>query len=1258
MSLLEALDSAGEFLSSPTAAVDLSTATINYTRSRTFIGATIGPFKLLELIGEGGFGSVYMAEQSQPIRRRVALKVLKPGMDSRQVIARFEAERQALALMDHPNIARVLDAGSTPPDLGSLPYFAMELVRGVPITQFCDETKLSPRERLELLVPVCLAVQHAHQKGVIHRDIKPTNVLVTLHDGRPVPKVIDFGIAKATGPALTDKTLFTEFRQLIGTPAYMSPEQAEMSGLDIDTRSDVYSLGVLMYELITGSPPFETSQLMEAGLAEMQRIIREQDPPKPSTRVGTSGRRLVTIAGRRSTRPDRLSRIVRGEIDWIVMRAMEKDRTRRYDSAAAFAADVQRYLSGEAVLARPASRAYRARKIVARNKGAAAALLGISIALTAGLAAASAGFFKASMERDRALLAEAEQSRLRHEADEARVNAENAAERALAAQRVESLARESAARETARAESMLAFSDLMIGSANPDVTSTAQTTAREMLDRAVKRADEFFTGQPEAEFSVRVRIGKAYWAHRDRDAAFTQFARADDLAAQLPSLSAMDRYQLYWPYAIVNSFNAIARIRPSLRLGVAIKDVLEPTYPEVASALESMRSTGVIWGQLEESRGHEIAATIEQEIRNRIGLNAPETIPAINALASWGREAAWRRKFANSPDAYSRLAIDCYDRALGMYLEILPETNSDVALVREYRVQALRDLGDYPRALEATNEWGTAATSVLPPEHWMLHLIRAYTGVIELRLENPTKAAALLEHSIRGVAQAPGYDAIANQFAEYAAEAYRQIGASEEAARWEIQAAEWCKTVGAAPVTRAVLARGLSSSQAPLLDIMTRYEDSLRAKSTDAGPAMLEFISLHKRLCPPSDPAAYMVWWWAHDRSVAFESGAILPGMTPLIMLRLKEHVLDVARQLPRLSPYLYGFLPYRVAYHLCEHDDPDVSTAVGLKRAEALLREGIGTLERYDPDHHYVPLERSWLGECLSQQGRYEEALSEMGDCLTPITRASGAGSYYAAEALRRRVRCLLALHRHSDARALIRTHLALHDAEGMSPLYATYYSTALLRGGGQSEEDVYLAVACARQAAAWVPKIASAQAQLVRALARAGLNDESHQLGLGLLNGDHPGTPSPNALNNNVWNLVKEPGVPLPLVEKAAEAMKAVVASAPENAAFAKTLAAALYRAERFEAALARAQTRVKSFRKDGFTEDPSISDYLILAMSLHKLGRSAEAKAALDTVPDRQGPFDDEVHAMMMEADRTLGQVVPNAPRGSDTSAQKVH
>ncbi len=351
----------GSFLESPALAMVATTDGPMSERP----GTVIGPYKLLEQIGEGGFGVVFMAEQQEPIRRKVALKVLKPGMDTRQVVARFEAERQALALMDHPNIAHVFDGGQT---ASGRPYFVMELVRGFPITEFCDQDHLSIHERLELFLDLCKAVQHAHQKGIIHRDLKPSNVLVTLHDDKAVVKVIDFGIVKAAGQQLTEKTLFTHFAQMIGTPLYMSPEQAQMNGLDVDTRSDIYSLGVLLYELLTGTTPFDRERLRTVGYDEIRRIIREEEPDRPSTRLSTLGQAAATVSASRQSDPRRLSELCRGELDWIVMKALEKDRNCRYETANAFAVDVQRYLRDEPVQARPPSALYYFRKFARRNK--------------------------------------------------------------------------------------------------------------------------------------------------------------------------------------------------------------------------------------------------------------------------------------------------------------------------------------------------------------------------------------------------------------------------------------------------------------------------------------------------------------------------------------------------------------------------------------------------------------------------------------------------------------------------------------------------------------------------------------------------------------------------------------------------------------------------------------------------------------------------------------------------------------------------
>jgi len=446
-SLLEASARAGSFLTSPAPAPNL-VATVDEPPVADRPGTVIGPYKLLEQIGEGGFGVVFMAEQQQPLRRKVALKVLKPGMDTRQVVARFEAERQALALMDHPNIAHIFDGGET---ASGRSYFVMELVRGVPITQFCDQSHLPVRERLELFLSVCQAVQHAHHKGIIHRDLKPSNVLVTLHDDKAVVKVIDFGIAKATGQQLTEKTLFTNFAQMIGTPLYMSPEQAQMSGLDVDTRSDVYSLGVLLYELLTGTTPFDKERLRTVGYDEIRRMIREEEPPKPSTRLSTLAQAATAASANRQSDPNRLSQLLRGELDWIVMKALEKDRNRRYETANAFAADVQRYLADEPVHAYPPSAWYKFRKLARRNKAVLATALAVAVAVL--LAVGSlVGAVKVLADTNAQIKQEQKQTT---EALEAEQQAKEDLLQALYFQRIASAEGELAAHAVGRAEELL-----------------------------------------------------------------------------------------------------------------------------------------------------------------------------------------------------------------------------------------------------------------------------------------------------------------------------------------------------------------------------------------------------------------------------------------------------------------------------------------------------------------------------------------------------------------------------------------------------------------------------------------------------------------------------------------------------------------------------------------------------------------------------------------------------------------------------------
>jgi serine/threonine protein kinase/Tfp pilus assembly protein PilF len=425
----------------------------------------IGPYKILDFLGEGGMGAVYLAEQERPIRRRVALKVIKLGMDTEEVVARFESERQALAMMNHPNIARVFDAGTTE---RGLPYFVMEYVPGIPICDYCDRQRLNTRERLGLFVLVCLAIQHAHQKGIIHRDIKPSNVLVSFEDGKPMPKVIDFGVAKAVNQRLTEKTLFTQRGILMGTPAYMSPEQADLTGLDVDTRTDIYSLGVLLYEMLVGALPFDSGRLNRAGYAEIQRIIRDEDPPAPTKRLQSLGATAIEIANRRNTTVKVLGKQLSGDLDWITMKAMEKDRARRYASASEFAADIHQYLTQEPVSARPPTMFYRLGKFTRRHRiGITVAVL-LVMSLIGGIGGTTIGLVRARK------------------------------------------AEKHAQKEAAQARAINSFLQETLGSANPFEGRHRDITVLEALESSVSKIHDSFVGHPEVEAELKQTVGVTF----------------------------------------------------------------------------------------------------------------------------------------------------------------------------------------------------------------------------------------------------------------------------------------------------------------------------------------------------------------------------------------------------------------------------------------------------------------------------------------------------------------------------------------------------------------------------------------------------------------------------------------------------------------------------------------------------------------------------------------------------------------------------
>jgi serine/threonine protein kinase/tetratricopeptide (TPR) repeat protein len=723
-------------------------------------GTVIGPYKLLEQIGEGGFGIVFMAEQREPIRRKVALKVLKPGMDTKQVIARFEAERQALALMEHPNIARVLDAGAT--DSGR-PYVVMELVRGVSITEFCDRNQLPPEARLRLFLDVCHAIEHAHHKGIIHRDIKPTNVLVTLHDGVPVVKVIDFGIAKATVQRLTERTLFTRYGQMIGTPAYMSPEQAEMSGLDIDTRSDVYSLGVLLYELLTGTTPLEGERLEEAGYAELQRLIREEDPPRPSTRLSSLADTASVLAGNRGLDVKRLTQLLAGDLDWIVMKALEKDRDRRYDTPGGVAEDVERYLRREAVRARPPSTVYRVTKFVQRHR---VAVLTASAVVAALLAGAAAAVWQAAV-------------------------ATRAKQDALAAAASERAAKELAQTREAETKAALEFvENRMIAAARPrgqDGGMGRDATVGQAVKAAVPFVEKSFTGQPLIEARLRLTLARSFLYLGEARSAAEQSAAARVLYTNRLGPDHPDT--LRSTYHLALSYADLGRHAEAVQLyeeTLALQEArLGPDHPDTLRTMTGLANSYALL------RRRDDALRLREETRKRmtarLGPDHPDTLRSMYNLANsytvLGRhgdalrlreETLARQKAVLGPDhpdtlrsmnglavTYADLgrhadAVKLYGETLALQKVQLGPDHPDTFQTMYNLANRYDDLGRHADALRLREETLALHKARLGPDHPRTLMSMWVLAESLVKLDRGAEALPILDDCIR---RATGKDA-------------------------------------------------------------------------------------------------------------------------------------------------------------------------------------------------------------------------------------------------------------------------------------------------------------------------------------------------------------------------------------------------------------------------------------------------------------------------------------------------------------------
>jgi serine/threonine protein kinase/tetratricopeptide (TPR) repeat protein len=928
-------------------------------------GTKIGPYKLREKIGEGGMGVVYLAEQEKPVRRRVALKIIKPGMDTEQVVTRFEAERQALALMDHPSIARVFDAGAT--DTGR-PYFVMELVKGVPITDYCDTVHLTPRERLELFIPVCQAIQHAHQKGIIHRDVKPSNALVTMQDGKPLPKIIDFGIAKAIEQKLTERSLFTQHGTIMGTLEYMSPEQAELSAMDVDTRTDVYALGVLLYELLTGSTPLERARLRQAGYVEILKRIREEEPPKPSTRLSESRERLPSVAAQRRTEPARLTKLVRGELDWIVMKAIEKDRTRRYETANGFARDIARYLEGDPVEAWPPSASYRLRKY-ARKHRAALVTAGAFGALLAAAAVVSTWQAVRARVAEKRALTEAKRAM--------------AAEAQTALERDRAVAAESTARdEAAKAKAVNEFltQDILTQAEPANNAVEDKVTLLEVLDRAADRVGERFHDQPQVEADLRDTIAGTYhglgsFAKAERQVrAQLEIERrlhGGDSAEALSALGALGHTR----YHLGASREAIDLFEKAVD-GLSRK--LGPDHPKTLTSRNNLARAYLAAG-----RTAEAIATLEQVCRlsaSTLGPDHPDTLARQSNLA-WAYQTAGRTSEA--------IVID--REVLKLRTSKLGPEHPDTLTSRNDLAAAYWNAGRTNEAIALFEETLKLMTSKLGPDHPSTLISRSNLAAAYGAAGRTSEAIAFFEETLKlSVSKLGPDDPSTLQTRNNLATAYSDAGrTSESIALFEETLKLRTSTLGPdhpdTLISRINLAAAYKDA-GRTNEAIAMHRETLKLMTSKLGPDHPHTLSSRSNLA-----SAYLAGGRTSEavaldeETLKLRTAKLGPDHPSTLTSRNNlASAYATAGRFDKSEP-LYRDVLERASKQFGPHD-PETAGAMGslglnlLKQAkwaeaEPMLRECLAIREQAQPDKWSAFNARALLGASLLGQKKYAEA-------------------------------------------------------------------------------------------------------------------------------------------------------------------------------------------------------------------------------------------------------------------------------------------